>query len=109
VAIDPRCAASQLAVLDRTEAAGEEPGLPDLFADYLTGRVPAGAVADDILTTFSALLADIGREDPGEFREEALLRSVLGEELGHQPPAGGLLIPAQASRQDTGQDARRQS
>jgi DNA repair protein SbcD/Mre11 len=109
VAIDPRCAASQLAVLDRTEAEGEEPGLPDLFADYLTGRVPAGAVADDILTTFSALLADIGREDPGEFREEALLRSVLGEELGHQPPAGGLLTPAQASRQDTGQDARRQS
>jgi len=109
VAIDPRCAASQVAVLDRAEAEGEEPGLPDLFADYLTGRVPAGAVADDILTTFSALLADIGREDPGIFREEALLRSVLGEEPGHQPPAGGLLIPVQASRQDTGQDARRQS
>lgn len=109
VAIDPRCAASQVAVLDRAEAEGEEPGLPDLFADYLTGRVPAGAVADDILTTFSALLADIGREDPGIFREEALLRSVLGEEPGHQPPAGGPLIPVQASRQDTGQDARRQS
>jgi DNA repair protein SbcD/Mre11 len=109
VAIDLRCAASQVAVLDRTDAEEEEPGLPDLFADYLTGRVPAGAVADDILTTFSALLADVGREDPGIFREEALLRSALGEEPGHQPPAGGLLIPAQASWHDVGQDARRQS
>jgi len=98
VAIDPRCAASQVAVLDRTEAEGEEPGLPDLFAGYLTGRVPSGAVADDILTTFSALLADIDREDPGIFREEAQLQSILGDEPAQQPPADGLLIPAQGPR-----------
>jgi exonuclease SbcD len=109
VAVDPRCAASQVAVLDRTEAEGEEPGLPDLFADYLTGRVPEGAVADDILTTFNALLADLSREDPGIFREEAQLRSVLGEEPPQQPPEGELLILAQASREDAAQDARGQS
>jgi DNA repair protein SbcD/Mre11 len=109
VAIDPRCAASQVAVLDRAEAEGEEPGLPDLFAEYLTGRVPVGAVADDILATFSALLADASREDPSIFREEAMLRAVLGDEPGHQPSADGPMIPAQASWQDAAQDAREQS
>ena len=93
VAIDPRCKASQVAVLDRTEAEGDEPGLPDLFAEYLPGRVPAGAVADHILATFADLLADTDREDPGIFREEAQLRSVLGEEPARRPLAGGPADP----------------
>jgi len=102
VSIDPRCAASQVAVLDRTEAEGEDPGLPELFADYLASQVPSGAVADDILTTFSALLADVDREEPGIFREEAQLRSVLGEQLAELPSARGLLIPAQAPPENSG-------
>ena len=53
VSIDPRCAASQVAVLERTEADGEEPDLPDLFREYLSSREPAGGVADDILATFA--------------------------------------------------------
>lgn len=95
VSIDPRCAASQVAVLERTEEDGEEPDLPDLFADYLSGRVPTGMVAGDILATFAGLLADAASEVPGIFREEAQLRSVVGEEHAQQPPSGGPLIPVQ--------------
>ena len=71
--IEPRCAASQVAVLERADAEGREPDLPDLFREYLTGRVPAGAVAADILESFTALLADAGSEVPGIFGEEARL------------------------------------
>ena len=101
VAIDPRCKASQVAVLDRAEAERDEPGLPDLFAEYLPGRVPVGAVADHIQATFADLLADTDREDPGIFPEEAQLRSVLGQEPAGRPLAGDLLIPAQAAAGDT--------
>ena len=96
VAIDPRCKASQVAVLDRAEAEGDEPGLPHLFAEYLPGRVPAGAVADHIQATFADLLADTDREDPAIFPEEAQLRSVLGQEPAGRPLAGDLLVPVQA-------------
>lgn len=101
VAIDPRCKASQVAVLDRTEADGDEAGLPDLFAEYLPGRVPAGAVADHIQTTFADLLADTDREDPGVFPEEAQLQSILGKEPVGRPLVGDLLIPAQVAPEDT--------
>ena len=88
VSIDPRCAASQVAVLERAEADRDEPDLPDLFREYLPGRVPAGAVAGDILATFTDLLADTASEVPGIFREEAQLRAVLGQEPAGQPLAG---------------------
>lgn len=100
VAIEPRCETSQVAVLDRTEADGDEPGLADLFAEYLPGRVPAGVVADHILATFADLLADTDREDPGVFREEAQLQAVLGEEPALRPLAGDLLVPVQAAPED---------
>ena len=98
---EPKCAASQVTVLDRTEAEGEEPGLAELFAGYLPGRVPPGAVADDILATFSALLADLDREEPGMFSEEARLRTVLGEETFQESLHGGPLIPALADSKNT--------
>jgi exonuclease SbcD len=94
VNIDPRCEASQVAILDRTAAEVREPDLPDLFRSYLPGRVPADAVADHILATFADLLSDADREDPGIFREEALLQAALGEEHGQQT-TGGLLTSAQ--------------
>jgi exonuclease SbcD len=98
VAIEPRCAASQVTVLERADAEGDEPDLPDLFREYLAGRAPAGAVADDILATFTGLLADITSEAPGTFREEALLRQALGEEHPQQQGTS-LLIPVQEPSQ----------
>ncbi len=96
VAIDPHCEASQAAILDRTEDDGDEPALPDLFAEYLPGRVPADTVAGHILATFVDLLADTDREDPGVFPEEAQLRSILGEDPVPRPLAGDPLtrVPA---------------
>jgi DNA repair protein SbcD/Mre11 len=95
VVIEPRCAASQVAILERSEEDSEEPDLPDLFADYLSGRVPTGMVADDILATFVGMLADAASEVPGIFREEAQLRSVVGKEPAQPSWDGGLLIAAQ--------------
>ncbi len=97
VSIEPRCAASQVAVLERAETEGEEPDLPDLFREYLSGRVPAGADAGDILATFTGMLADAASDVPATFREEAQLRAVLEQEPGAQTPEGGLLIPVQAA------------
>lgn len=96
VSVDPRCAASQVAVLERTEADSEEPDLPDLFREYLSGRVPGGVDAGDILATFAAMLADTASEVPEIFREEAQLRAVLQEEPGAREPGSGLLVPGQA-------------
>jgi exonuclease SbcD len=93
VAIEPRCAASQVAVLERVDAEGREPDLQDLFREYLDGRVPARASADDIVETFGALLADAGSEVPGTFGEETRLGQVLGEEPCRHPDSA-VLIPA---------------
>jgi exonuclease SbcD len=98
VAIEPRCAASRVTVLERADAEGDEPDLPDMFREYLAGHAPAGAVADDILGTFTGLLADITSEAPGTFREEALLRHALGEEHPQQQGTS-LLIPVQEPSQ----------
>jgi exonuclease SbcD len=107
VSVDPRCAASQVPVLERTEADGEEPDLPDLFREYLSGRVPAGADAGDILATFTALLADTASEVPALFREEAQLRAVLEEEPGAVPLEDGLLIPTRAEPETATAEAER--
>lgn len=98
VSIDPRCAASQVAVLERTEADGEEPTLADLFREYLAGpgRMPGGAVADHILATFTGLFDDTASEEPGSFPEEEQLRLVLGDKPDQQPTSGDPLIPALA-------------
>jgi exonuclease SbcD len=105
VSTEPKCAASQVTVLDRAEAEGEELSLAELFAGYLPGRVPPGAVANDIMATFSALLADLDREQPGIFSEEARLRTVLGEERLQESLPAGLLIPALADSENTTADS----
>jgi hypothetical protein len=106
VSVDPLCAASQVAVLERADTPGDEPDLTGLFREYLPGHVPAGAVADDILATFTGLLADTACEVPGIFSEEAGLRTLLG--IG---PAGveqaGLLIPVQEARWTGAREAGR--
>jgi exonuclease SbcD len=101
VAVEPRCAASQVAVLERGDAEGREPDLEELFREYLPGRVPAGAVAGDILESFTALLADAGSEVPGTFGEEARLREILGEEPGRHPDGADLLSAIGATQEET--------
>jgi exonuclease SbcD len=101
VAVEPRCAASQVAVLERGDAEGREPDLEELFREYLPGRVPAGAVAGDILESFTALLADAGSEVPGTFGEEARLREVLGEEPGRHPDGADLLSAIRVAQEET--------
>jgi exonuclease SbcD len=101
VAVEPRCAASQVAVLERGDAEGREPDLEELFREYLPGRVPAGAVAGDILESFTALLADAGSEVPGTFGEEARLREILGEEPGRHPDGADLLSAIRATQEET--------
>lgn len=99
VTVDPRCAASQVRVLERADADDREPDLQDLFHEYLAGHAPEGTVAADILATFTALLADAGSEVPGAFGEEARLRKALGEKVDALP-AGDTLIPASGTAQD---------
>ena len=106
VSVDPLCAASQVAVLERADAQGDEPDLPDLFREYLPGHVPAGAVAGDILATFTGLLADTVSETPGIFREEAELRALVGAEPGGLEEAG-LLIPVQEAPGTGAREAER--
>jgi exonuclease SbcD len=106
VSVDPLCAASQVAVLERADAQGDEPDLPDLFREYLPGHVPAGAVTGDILATFTGLLADTVAETPGIFREEAELRALVGAEPGGLEEAG-LLIPVQEAPGTGAREAER--
>jgi exonuclease SbcD len=101
VAVEPRCAASQVTVLERGDAEGREPDLEELFREYLPGRVPAGAVAGDILESFTALLADAGSEVPGTFGEEARLREVLGEEPGQHPDGADLSSAIRIAQEET--------
>jgi exonuclease SbcD len=99
VTVDPRCAATQVEVLERADADDREPDLQNLFREYLAWHTPEGTVADAILATFTGLLADANSEVPGAFREEAWLREVLGEKLDG-PPDGGTLIRASQTAQD---------
>jgi DNA repair protein SbcD/Mre11 len=101
VAIDPRCAASQVMVLEPGNAEDREPDLEDLFREYLDGRVPVGAVAADILESFTALLADATSETPGTFGEEARLLEVLGEDPGRHPDRAVLIPAGPAARGET--------
>jgi exonuclease SbcD len=98
VSIEPRCAASQVAVLEQSGAEDREPDLPDLFREYLADQPPRGVVADDILTTFDSLLADAASEFPRPFEEEIRLRQVLVGDPG-MSPAGIELVPSEQAPQ----------
>lgn len=103
VAIDPRCAASQVPVLEPGSVEDREPDLEDLFREYLSGGVPKGTVAADILESFTVLLADAGSEIPGTFGEEDQLLEVLGAESGRQPDRPVLISadPCPAAQDET--------
>jgi hypothetical protein len=59
VSVDERCSAVKVKVLDKSTAdPADEPDLTGLYREYLeTAGIP-GARADDVLETFTALLAE---------------------------------------------------
>jgi exonuclease SbcD len=100
VSIEPRCAASQVAVLDQSGAEDREPGLPDLFREYLAELPPRDGVADDIAAAFDSLLGGAASEFPEPFAEETWLLQVLA---GDRAPAG--LDPPEAPLPTPGRNA----
>jgi exonuclease SbcD len=98
VTIDPRCATSQVKVLERADADDREPDLQDLFREYLAEHAPDGAVVANILTTFTGLLADAGSEVSGIFGEEARLREVLGDKADVRPDNRTLILASRAEQ-----------
>ena len=105
VSIEPRCAASQVAVVEQSGAEDREPDLPELFREYLADQPPRGAVADDILATFDSLLADTASEFPRPFEEETTLRQVLAGDPGTSPTEDGLVPSGQAPQTASGRNA----
>ena len=51
--------------------AGPEPGMEELFRDYLAEQGTRGAAADRVMATFSRLLEAIETEQEAHFPEEA--------------------------------------
>ncbi len=102
VSIEPRCAASRVAVVEQSGAEEREPDLPDLFREYLQAEEPRGADAGDILGTFDSLLADASSEFRRPFGEETRLRQVLAG-AGAPVPSGQ--VPQAAPQPAAGRNA----
>ncbi|MDT5032590.1 MAG: repair protein SbcD/Mre11 [Actinoplanes sp.] len=75
-AVEPRCAGTAITILSRDNAVREERDLPDLFRDYLEAVGTRNAVADHVLFTFAAILAD-AHAGNSVLPEEKLLGDVL--------------------------------
>jgi len=84
VSVDERCSAVRVKVLDSSASnTADEPGLTDLFREYLETTGVPGARADDVLETFASLLAEAAAIESLEdgctpLPEEDLLEAVLG-------------------------------
>jgi DNA repair protein SbcD/Mre11 len=77
------CATSTLAPVEET--AGEapaEPQLPELFREFLTGRVTTGAEAEHVARQFTDLLHALDEERPPGHKEERRIEELLT--LAHQ-------------------------
>ena len=89
VTVEPRCAASQVAVLDRADAprrrAGPARPVPRVPARPCTRRRGRRRHPGDLYRPARRRRP----RDPGIFREEARLRAVLGDEPGQQPDRAG--------------------
>lgn len=87
VRVEERCAASQVAVLDRSAVSADEPELPELFRAYLAEMGTPGAIAADVLATFDNLLATVDHERTDPLPEEEALRAVVeGQTAGITTP-----------------------
>lgn len=69
----PVAADRQLGVTVATAPSGSEPGIEELFRNYLAEQGTRGAAADRVLATFSKLLEAIEAEQEPVFPEEATM------------------------------------
>ena len=69
----PVAADRQLGVTAATAPSGPEPGIEELFRNYLAEQGTRGAAADRVLATFSKLLEAIEAEQEPVFPEEAAM------------------------------------
>jgi exonuclease SbcD len=69
----PVAADRQLSVTVASEPSGPEPGIQELFRDYLGEQGTRGAAADKVMATFSTLLQAIDTEEEPVFPEEAAI------------------------------------
>lgn len=83
----PVAADRQLGVAVATAPSGPEPGIEELFRDYLAEEGTRGAAADRVMTTFSKLLAAIDTEEEPVFPEEAAVSGT--PQVGLAAPAAG--------------------
>lgn len=104
----PVAADRQLGVAVATEPSGPEPGIEELFRDYLAEQGTRGAAADRVMSTFSKLLEAIEAEQDLTFPEEADISSAVpadpasGRVLdGHQVPTASPAQPAVSVRAAT--------
>ena len=82
----PVAADRQLSVTVATTPSGPEPGIEELFRDYLAEQGTRGATADRVMATFSKLLEAIDTEQEPAFPEEA---AISGSPHGGMTPAAG--------------------
>ena len=85
----PVAADRQLSVTVATTPSGPEPGIEELFRDYLAEQGTRGAAADRVMATFSKLLEAIDTEQEPVFPEEAAISGT---------PHAGLTAAGRASR-----------
>ena len=90
----PVAADRQLGVTVATTPSGPEPGIEELFRDYLAEQGTRGAAADRVMATFSKLLEAIDTEQEPVFPEEAAISGTphagmtpAVDQAGHQAPA----------------------
>jgi hypothetical protein len=69
----PVAADRQLGVTVATAPSGPEPGIEEMFRNYLAEQGTRGAAADRVLATFSKLLEAIEAEQEPVFPEEAAM------------------------------------
>lgn len=97
----PVAADRQLGVAVATAPSGPEPGIEELFRDYLAEQGTRGAAADQVMATFSKLLEAIETEQDLAFPEEAAISGATPTDIipghvhdGHQVSTAPPVQPA---------------
>jgi len=105
----PVAADRQLSVTVATTPSGPEPGIEELFRDYLAEQGTRGAAADRVMATFSKLLEAIDTEQEPVFPEEAAISGAphadaaapaVGQ-AGYQTPTAAVARPEAGVRTAT--------